>query len=104
MSKEVTPLTTMLGGGEFWEVQGKKYTVKPLKLKHEPEFTGDKINFGAQYFSLLDKKQRANIDKWMQRYLVDEKDEPVTLDMVIESDWDVADLKEFWHRLVRISG
>ena len=102
--KEVTPLATMVGTGEPWEVQGKNYMIKPLKIKDEPEFTRDQINFGAQYFSLVDPKEKAKIDKWIGRYLFDEADEPMNLEKVAEDDWDVADLKEFWHRLVKISG
>ncbi len=102
--KEVTSLATMVGTGEPWEVQGKNYTVKPLKLKDEPEFTGDQINFGVQYFSLVDPKEKAKFDKWMGRYLFDEAGEPMSLEKATELDWDVADLKEFWHRLVKISG
>lgn len=102
--KEATSLATMVGTGELWEVQGKNYTVKPLKLKDEPEFTGDQINFGPQYFSLITPEERAKFDKWMSRYLFDEAGEPMSLEKATELDWDVADLKEFWHRLVKISG
>lgn len=102
--KEVTSLATMVGSGEPWEVQGKNYTIKPLKIKEEPEFTGDQINFGVQYFSLVDLEEKAKIDKWMGRYLFDEAGEHMNLEKAAELDWDVADLKEFWHRLVRISG
>jgi hypothetical protein len=102
--KEVASLATMIGTGELWEVQGKNYMINPLKIKDEPEFTGDDINFGVQYFSLINPEERVKVDKWMERYLFDKSGEPMSLEKVAEADWDVADLKEFWHRLVRISG
>jgi hypothetical protein len=102
--KEAVSLSTMLGEGDFWNVKGKDYIVKPIKIKDEPEFTRDEINFGAQYFSLIDQKQREKFNKWMERYLFSKEGEPMNLEKVSEADWDISDLKEFWKRLVGISG
>lgn len=102
--KEVTPLSTMLGGGDSTEIAGKQYVIKVIKLKDIPEFEKDNLNFGPQYFSLAAKKERDKIDKWLSRYVFNAAGEPMTLDKATEEDWDVADIKTCLLKLVDISG
>lgn len=102
--KEVTPLSTMLGGGDSIEIAGKQYVIKVIKLKDIPEFEKDNLNFGPQYFSLAAKKERDKIDKWLSRYVFNAAGEPMTLDKATEEDWDVADIKTCLLKLVDISG
>ena len=104
MSKEVTPLSTMLGSGDFIEIAGKQYVIRAIKLKDIPEFEKDNLNFGPQYFSLAAKKEREKIDKWLGRYVFNAAGEPMTLDKATEEDWDVADIKTCLLKLVDISG
>jgi hypothetical protein len=103
-AKTPVDLATMLGGGEYTIFQGKRYKVKPLKLRDREEFIKDELNFGSQFFTLIDAGLTAKLEKWMGRYLFDENDEPVTLAMVEEADWDIADLRKFVRMLVDISG
>lgn len=102
--KEVTPLSTMLGGDDSIEIAGKQYVIKVIKLKDIPEFEKDNLNFGPQYFSLAAKKERDKIDKWLSRYVFNAAGEPMTLDKATEEDWDVADIKTCLLKLVDISG
>lgn len=104
MSKEVTPLSTMLGSGDFIEIAGKQYVIRAIKLKDIPEFEKDNLNFGPQYFSLAAKKEREKIDKWLSRYVFNAAGEPMTLDKATEEDWDVTDIKTCLLKLVDISG
>ena len=66
----------------------------------------NRIRFGSsldrklwEKFEQLSKETRIDKSK-----LLDEAGEPMSLEKATELDWDVADLKEFWHRLVKISG
>lgn len=102
--KEVTPLSTMLGGGNFTEIAGKEYVIKAIKLKDIPEFEQDKLNFGPQFFSLIDEKDREKLDKWFSRYVFNAAGESMTIERATNDDWDLADLRKCFLKLVDISG
>lgn len=105
--KEAHPpvdLATMLGTGDYHIIQGKRYKIKPLKLRDHKEFLEDNLNLGSQFFTLLEEKEVAKLEKWMGRYLFDENDEPMTLAKAEEADWDVTDLRKFVKLLIDISG
>jgi len=105
MSKqEATPLSVMTGSGSTFLVGEKAYTMRPIKLKDIAEFEEDKLNLGAQFFSLIDEEQKANLDKWLSRYVKDEEGNPVTIEKAMEDDWDLANLKNCVLRLIDISG
>ena len=102
--KEATPLSTMLGSGEDFFVGEKRYTVKPLKLKHIDEFINDNLSLGWQLVNITDQNARDKLDKWLSRQVVDEKGNPMSLEKAMEDDWDLADLKRCIQRLLDISG
>jgi len=105
MAKEAkaTPLSTMLGTGEEFFVGDKAYKVRPLKLKEIDEFLNDNISIGAQLFNVVNKDMREKLDKWLQRCFT-KGDKPLTLQMAMDDDWDLADLKMAIQRLIDISG
>ena len=103
-NKEVTPLSTMLGSGEFIVIKEKQYRVKPIALKDIDSFVNSNINLGSQLFNLIDKKAKDNLNNWLAKYCFDEKDNPMSLDIVTEQDWDIVDLKTFVKKLCDISG
>ncbi len=103
-NKENTPLSTMLGSGDFIEIKGKKYKIKPIALKDIEAFVGSNINLGPQLFNLVDKKAKENINNLLVKYCYDENDNPVSLDIASEHEWDVVDLKTFVKKLCDISG
>lgn len=102
--KEATPLSLMLGGGEDFLVGEKRYTVKPLKLKHVDEFVKDNLNLGLQLVNLTNEAAKEKLDKWLSRQVVDQKGTPLSLERAIEEDWDLGDLKKCIQRLLDISG
>lgn len=102
--KEATPLSVMTGSGITFFIGERAYTMRPIKLKDIPEFEEDKINIGAQYFSILDEEERKKLNKWLSRYVQDESGEALTLEKAIEEDWDLANLKQCVLRLIDISG
>ena len=97
-------LSTMLGSGDIFMVGNKKYSVKPLKLKDVDEFSKDAVNIGPQMFSLIDKKRRENLDKWMKRQVFDANDEPVSIKKAIDDEWDLTDLRKCVKKIIDISG
>lgn len=105
MPKEakVTSLPTMLGSGEEFFVGDKSYKVRPLKLKEVDEFLSDNISVGAQLFNVVNKDMKEKVDKWLQRCFT-KGDKPLTLQMAMDDDWDLADLKVAIQRLIDISG
>ena len=102
--KEGTPLSTMLGSGDFTKIAGKQYTIKAIKLKDIPEFEQDKLSFGPQFFSLAAKEEREKLDKWLSRYVSNAAGEPMTTEKATEEDWDVVDIKTCLLKMVDISG
>lgn len=103
-NKQPTPLSVMLGNGETLEVKGKTYTVNPIALKDIDEFVKSQTSVGPQFFNLIEKKSKDNINKWLEGYCVDEKGDPVTLKHITEDGWDVKDLREFMKKLCDMSG
>ena len=103
-NEKVTPLSTMLGSGDFIDIQGKQYKVKPIKLKDIDDFMGKNISLGSQLFNLVEPKSKKAIDSWLAKYCYDENSNPISLDIAIEQDWDVVDLKIFIKKLCDISG
>lgn len=102
-NKETTPLSTMLGSGEFIEIRGKQYKVKPLALKDIDMFI-ENTNLGPQLFNLIDKKAKENMNNLLSKYCYDENNSPISLEIAINSDWDVVDLKTFIKKVCDISG
>ncbi len=103
-SSPLLSLATMLGSGEDFFVETKKYKVKPLKLKDVGEFFDDKINIGPQMYSMTNETERAKIEKWLSRQVFDENNEPVTLQRAIDDDWDLSDLRRCIQKMIDISG
>jgi len=104
MSNKMTPvpLAVMMGQGVF-SVQGKEYIVKALKLKHIEEFNADKMSTRIPYFDFLDKESVAKLEKWLPR-IVFKGDKALSLKILMEDDWDLADLKRLWNEVIGISG
>jgi len=100
---KVTPLSTMLGSGEEFCAGGNTYKVRPLKLKEVDEFLNDNISIGAQLFNVVNKDMREKLGKWLQKCFTKDG-KPLTLEMAMEDDWDLADLKMAVQRLIDISG
>jgi hypothetical protein len=105
-------LETMLGLHNF-DAQGRSYTLKPIKLKHIPEFK-DKSNKVfipgpenpdgfLQFIYLQDEAYLESVNKWLNRQLVF-NEQPVTYEMVMEHDWDIDDIGRFLKEMVRVSG
>jgi len=104
MSKQdASPLSRMLGGGEDFIVQGKKYKVKPLRLKQIDEFFSDALSIGPAFFN-MSPDSKPKLDKWIKNQLFDSDDNPMTLEKVIEADWDLQDLKRFIGEVLDLSG
>jgi len=103
-AREATPLSVILGLGAEFEAAGKKYTVKPLKLKDVEAFSGDNISLGAQLYNVLNQKARDTLDKWLSRYVFNEAGEGMTTEKAKADDWDLGDLKRCVQRLLDISG
>lgn len=98
------PLSAMTGSGAMIEIAGKQYQLTVLKVKESEEFTQDNVNFGSQYLTLMDPDAKATLVKWLGRHLFTETGEPVTLEIIENDDWTVADIKTFWRKLVDFSG
>lgn len=102
--KEAVSLSAMLGGGETVIIQGKKYTVKPLKLKEVEEFTNDKVSVTSQLFNVLNEEARNTLDKWLQRKVADEKGQPFSMQRAMEEDWELPDLRKVVQAILDLSG
>lgn len=97
------PLSVMTGQGKTFLAQGKEYIIMPLKLKDVSPFLEDQIAIGSQIFNLSTPEAREKTDRWVRKTLY-KGDKQTTLDMLMEDDWDVTDLKMFWRELLEISG
>ncbi len=108
MAKETktspTPLSVMLGSGDFLIVKDKKYKVKPIALKDIEEFMNDNLSIGSQLFNITNPERRKKVDRWLTGYCLDEKDNPINLETAMNEGWDIVDLKEFMKKLCDISG
>lgn len=103
-TKTPTPLSVMLGSGDFLIVKDKKYKVKPIALKDIEEFMSDDLSISSQLFNITNPERRKKIGKWLTGYCLDEKDNPISLEFAMSNDWDVVDLREFMKKLCDISG
>lgn len=101
---KAAPLPVMLGRGEDFYVDNKKYTVKPLSLKAVQEFSEDNLNVGPQLFNMIDDEGKKKVDKWLNKQVIDANGEPMSLDRAVEEDWDLSHLRECIHRMIDISG
>ena len=97
-------LATMLGSGEDFFAQGKKYRVNPLKLKDVDDFQKDSINIGPQMFSLVNEVERKKLEKWFSKQVFDGKEELMTLQKAMDDDWDLSDLRRCIQKMIDISG
>jgi hypothetical protein len=108
MAKETktspTPLSVMLGSGDFLIVKDKKYKVKPIALKDIEEFMSDELSIGSQLFNITNPERRKKVDRWLTGYCLDEKDNPINLETAMNEGWDIVDLKEFIKKLCDLSG
>ena len=103
-NKQPTPLATMLGSGESMEIKGKTYTVHPILLNDIGEFVQSQTSIGPQLFNLIDKKNKENINRWLEKYCTDSEGNPVTIESAMADGWDVKDLREFIQKLCDMSG
>jgi hypothetical protein len=103
-AKTPVSLATMLGTGDTFEAKDKTYKVKPIKLKDVEEFMADNLSIGSQLFNVSNKDSKTKIDKWLNGYAVDSKDEPMSLDKAMNDEWDIVDLKNFIKKLCDLSG
>jgi len=97
------PLSVMVGQGNLFLAQGKEYQVIPLKLKSVDEFLADQISIGSQIFNLSDKESKDKVEKWIPR-VIKHNDKEVTLQDLMDHDWDLSDLKRLWKDVLDISG
>lgn len=115
--KSPTPLSVMLGDGDFFTInKGKSYTVEPIALMHIEEFMKDDISIGAQLFNMTNKKAQEKVDKWLSGikdnegnivrpgYCFDEEGNPVSLEKAMEDGWNLVDLRNFFKKLCDLSG
>lgn len=97
-------LATMLGNGDEFIANGKPYIIKPLQLKHVPEFMKDSVCLGSQIFNLASEKAKKNVDKWLSLYAKTKDGEPVSLQKAFDDGWDIIELKNFFKKLCDFSG
>ncbi len=102
--KKPVSLSTMLGNGTSFEVNGKIYTIKPIALKDIEDFMKDNLSLGSQLFNVADKKAREKINRWLTGYCFDEDGNSTGFEKVSNDGWDVVDLKEFIKKLCDFSG
>lgn len=104
-AKAAVPLNVMLGKDTF-EVQGKKYHIRPLKLKMVDEFIEDQLSIGPQLFNFTSKETKEKLEKWLPRVLFrdEEAKTGLTLADIMEEDWDLADLRRLWRAVLELSG
>lgn len=101
------PLDIMLGKGVF-EAQGKKYYLRPLKLKMVDEFLADQLSIGAQLFNFTSPEVKEKLEKWIPMVLFrggdNEGESGLTLTDIMEDDWDLDDLQRLWRGALKLSG
>jgi len=104
MEKPTTvPLSVMVGQGNLFLAQDKEYQIIPLKLKYVSEFLEDQISIGGQLFNLADKDSKDKVEKWIPR-VIKHNDKEITLQDLMNHDWDLSDLKRLWKDVLDISG
>jgi len=103
--EKLTPvsLATMVGQGSFFEAQGKEYLIKPLKLKFVSEFMGDRLATNAPVFDFVDEDSVKKLEKWIPR-VVYKGEHSLTLQDIMNDEWDTDDLKRMWQTVLQISG
>jgi len=99
-----TPFHVMSGEGEQFEVGNKAYTVIPMSVGDALKFLNESFSIGTQIFNLADKKNRKKIEEYLAKYCKDEKGEPMSLEKIVEDNWNVVHLKQFIRKLCDISG
>lgn len=106
--KDITPvsLADMLGQGNFFEAQGKEYVIKPLKIKKVDEFLRDQISIGAQIFNFSSPDAKEKLEKWIPQIIFKNNDDEtgLTLQDLMDDDWDLDDLRRLWQKLLGLSG
>jgi hypothetical protein len=103
-NNEKTPLSVMSGSGSVFEAQGKKYRIRPMKLREVDEFYKDNLILAdGQFFNMTIPSNRKSLNKWLEK-MVTANDQPLSLEQVIEDDWDLNDLRACIRRLIDISG
>lgn len=104
-NKEITPLSVMLGSGDFLTIKNKKYAVKPMPLQYIEEFMeGGFYALTAPIFYMTDENGKKKIDKCFSEYCFDSDDNPFSLKKAFENEWDVEDLQKFLKKLCNVSG
>lgn len=103
-TKSPTPLSVMLGDGGSFIVKEKSYIVKPIALQDAEKFMNDNLSLGAQLFNIANKKEKEKVDNWLSKYCFDDEGNSVSLEQVMNDNWDVVDLKEFFKKLCDLSG
>lgn len=113
-----TPLSVMVGSGEIFEVQGKKYTVMPMSAAHVEEFMKDNIPLNGFLFALSNEDTKKILNKWLGEVLVELSDgtevitryckntdgETMTIEKAFADGWSIKDFKRYIHQLCDISG
>lgn len=103
-TKKPVPFSVMSGEGDSFIVGEKNYTVKPMLVGDALKFLNEGLSIGTQIFNLAEPKAKAKLNEYLSRYCTNEKDEPMSIDKVIEDNWDVIHLKNFMKKLCDISG
>lgn len=98
------PLATMLGQGNRFEAQGKEYEIRPLKLKMVDEFIKDQLSIGPQLFNFISQEAKEKLEKWLPRVIFNKDGKGMTLDDLINDDWDLSDLRRLWRQVLELSG
>jgi hypothetical protein len=106
-----TPLSVMMGSGDFFYVrQGKddekSYVVEPLLVEDVDKFI-DGIHIGNAISNMIDtkdSKNRATLSLWLSKQVKTADGEPLTLDIVKSDHWTVVDLKLCLRKICDISG
>lgn len=99
-----TPFHVMTGEGEPFEIGDKTYTVIPMSVGDALKFLNESFSIGTQIFNLADKKSKNRIDEYLSKYCRNDKGEPMSIDKIVEDNWNVVHLKQFIRKLCDISG
>lgn len=95
-------LDTMLGTTDDL-IQGKKYEIKTIPLKHVKEYLDDQLSIGPQLFNLANEEAKEKLDKWVKR-LIFLQGKPQSLEDLMDAEWDLADLRNAMRKAVDLSG
>jgi len=104
-AKKESSLSEMLESGDFFMAQGKRYKIKPLKLKEVEEFLGDEFFTNANHFlNFVNDKTKNKLNKWIELKVFCNDGKPASLDDLINDDWDLDDLSKCMRKMLRLSG